>query len=181
MVTESMASGKVQVDRVSRGMTAERVFTVAQKEFTDQLTGWRFLVIFALFLSLTLMGTYSGVVSYERGLDRYSEQLAAMDDRVGEPVQMMPSKPPVADIYSSMFLTLISCGGLLAIAVGFDLVSREKESRSLKSILSHPVYRDETINGKALGGIALLALIVGGGLAISTALLLVFSIVPPPR
>ena len=126
MVTESMASGKVQVDRVSRGMTAERVFTVAQKEFTDQLTGWRFLVIFALFLSLTLMGTYSGVVSYERGLDRYSEQLAAMDDRVGEPVQMMPSKPPVADIYSSMFLTLISCGGLLAIAVGFDLVSERE-------------------------------------------------------
>ena len=180
MVTESMASGKVQVDRVSRGMTAERVFTVAQKELTDQLTGWRFLVIFALFLSLTLMGTYSGVVSYERGLDRYSEQLAAMDDRVGEPVQMMPSKPPVADIYSSMFLTLISCGGLLAIAVGFDLVSREKESRSLKSILSHPVYRDEIINGKALGGIALLALVVGGVLAISTALLLVFSIVPAP-
>ena len=180
MATESMVSGKVQMDRVSRGMKTERVFIVARKEFTDQVTGWRFLVILALFLAIALVGTYSGVVSYERELDRYSEQLAAMDDRFDGPERMMPTKPPVADIYSSMFLTLISCGGLLAIAVGFDLVSREKESRSLKSILSHPVYRDEIINGKALGGIALLALVVGGVLAISTALLLVFSIVPAP-
>ena len=180
MATESMAAGKVQMDRVSRGMKAERVFTVAKKEFADQLTGWRFPVILALFLAIALVGTYSGVVSYERELDRYSEQLAAMDDRLDGPVRMMPIKPPVEGIYSSMFLTLISYGGLLAIAVGFDLISKEKESRSLKSLLSHPVYRDEIINGKALGGVALLALVVGSVLAISTALLLVFSIVPSP-
>lgn len=161
-------------------MTAERVFTVAQKEFTDQITGWRFLVILALFLAIALVGTYSGVVSYERELDRYSEQLAAMDNQNDGPAGMMPAKPPVEGVYSSMFLTLISYGGLLAIAVGSGLVSGEKESRSLKSLLSHPVYRDEVINGKALGGVALLALVVGSVLAISTALLLVFSIVPAP-
>ena len=160
-------------------MTAERVFIVA-KEFTDQVTGWRFLVILALFLAIALVGTYSGVVSYERELDRYSEQLAAMDDRFDGPERMMPTKPPVADSYSSMFLTLISCGGLLAIAVGFDLVSREKESRSLKTLLARPVYRDEIITGKALGGVALLALVVGSALLLSTALLLVFSFVPSP-
>ncbi|WP_366515150.1 ABC transporter permease subunit [Methanoculleus sp.] len=133
-----------------------------RKEFADQITGWRFLVILALFLVVALAGTYSGVVSYERELDRYSQQLAAMDDRFDGPERMMPVKPPVEGIYSSMFLTPVSYGGLLAIAVGFDLVSGEKESRSLKSHHSHPVYRDEIINGKALGGIALLALVVGG-------------------
>ncbi len=162
-------------------MTAERVFTVARKEFADQVTGWRFLVILALFLGIALAGTYSGVGSYERDLDRYAQELATMDDRFDEPGRMvMPSKPPVEGVYSSMFLVLISYGGLLAIAVGFDLVSGEKESRSLKSLLSHPVYRDEIINGKALGGVALLVLVVGGVLLISTALLLVFSIVPSP-
>jgi ABC-2 type transport system permease protein len=182
MVTESTVTGKAQARRIPRGhMTAKRVFTVAKKEFADQITGWRFLVILALFLAIALAGTYSGVVSYERELDRYSQQLAAMDDRFDEPGRMMmPAKPPVEGIYSSMFLTLVSYGGLLAIAVGFDLVSGEKESRSLKSLLSHPVYRDEVINGKALGGIALLAIVVGGVLLISTALLLVFSFVPFP-
>jgi len=162
-------------------MKAERVFTVARKEFADQITGWRFLVILALFLTIALVGTYSGVGSYERDLDRYAQQLATMDDRFDEPGRMMmPAKPPVEGVYSSMFLTLVSYGGLLALALGFDLVSKEKESRSLKSLLSHPVYRDEIINGKALGGVALLALVVGSVLAISTALLLVFSIVPSP-
>jgi ABC-2 type transport system permease protein len=52
-----MATGKVQMDRVSRGMKTERVFVVARKEFTDQLTGWRFLVILALFLAIALAGS----------------------------------------------------------------------------------------------------------------------------
>jgi len=159
-------------------MTAERVFTVARKEFTDQITGWRFLVILALFLGIALAGTYSGVGSYERDLDRYAQQLTTMENQNDGPAGMMPTKPPVEGVYSSMFRTLVSYGGLLALALGFDLVSKEKESRSLKSLLSHPVYRDEIINGKALGGVALLVLVVGSVLAISTALLLVFSIVP---
>ncbi len=181
MATESTITGKVRERRVSRGMKAERVFIVARKEFTDQVTGWRFLVILALFLAIALAGTYSGVVSYERELDRYAQELEAMDDRFDESGWIiMPSKPPVENVYSSMFLVLISYGSLLAIAVGFNLVSGEKESRSLKSLLSHPVYRDEIINGKALGGVALLVLVVGGVLLISTALLLVFSFVPSP-
>lgn len=114
-------------------MTAERVFTVAQKEFTDQITGWRFLVILALFLAIAMVGTYSGVVSYEREMDRYSEQLAAIDNQNDGPAGMMPAKPPVGGVYSSMFLTLVSCGGLLAIALGFDLVSGEKESGRSKA------------------------------------------------
>ena len=57
MATESMVTGETQERRVSPGMKAERVFTVARKEFTDQVTGWRFLVILALFLAIALVGT----------------------------------------------------------------------------------------------------------------------------
>lgn len=68
-------------------MTAERVFTVAQKEFTDQITGWRFLVILALFLAIALVGTYSGVVSTrENWIDTRSNWprwITRMTDRPG--------------------------------------------------------------------------------------------------
>ncbi|NMA89476.1 MAG: ABC transporter permease subunit, partial [Methanoculleus bourgensis] len=162
-------------------MTAERISIVARKEFTDQITGWRFLVILALFLSLALMGTYTGIEYYQSDLTRYTEDLIAMETADDGPERMMPPvAPPVADIYSSMFKTLVSYGGILALALGFDLVSKEKESRSLKTLLARPVYRDEIINGKALGGVALLALVVGSALLLSTALLLVFSFVPSP-
>jgi len=117
MATESTVTGETQERRVSPGMKAERVFTVARKEFTDQVTGWRFLVILALFLAIALVGTYSGVGSYERDLDRYAQQLATMDNQNDGPAGMMPAKPPVEGVYSSMFRTLVSYGGLLALAL----------------------------------------------------------------
>jgi len=54
--------------------------------------------------------------------------------------------------------SLVPFGGMLAIATGFDVVPKEKETRSLKTLLSHPVYRDEVINGKALAGVAALGI-----------------------
>ncbi|GEM_PF-4930676 len=45
-------------------------------------------------------------------------------------------------------------GVVLGIAMGVDLVTREKESKSLKSLLAYPVFRDEMINGKAPGASA---------------------------
>jgi len=62
--------------------------------------------------------------------------------------------------------------------MGFDLVSEEKETRTLKSLLSCPVFRDEIINGKALGGTLALVFAMGAALLISLAILLIFSIVP---
>jgi ABC-2 type transport system permease protein len=58
------------------------------------------------------------------------------------------------------------------------LITREKERGSLKSLLSHPVYRDEIINGKAIGGILALVFAVGIAFIILFAMLLLFSIVP---
>ncbi len=50
---------------------------------------------------------------------------------------------------------------LIAMALGFDLITREKEEGSLKSLLSHPVFRDEVVNGKLLGAVATLAVVMG--------------------
>ncbi len=67
---------------------------------------------------------------------------------------------------------------LLAIALGFDLITREKEEGSLKSLLSHPVYRDSVINGKTLGAISVLVLAMGATLLITIAIMLFFGVVP---
>ncbi len=90
----------------------------------------------------------------------------------------MPEKPSVMYIFMSMMSYMTGLGGILAIAIGFDLVSKEKESRSLKTLLSHPIYRDEIINGKVLGGVGALGFAMVLALALSIAMLLVFSVVP---
>ena len=81
-------------------------------------------------------------------------------------------------VFNEMSSLMATIGVILGIAMGFDLVTREKESKSLKILLSHPVYRDEVINGKALGGIAAIALAMGVVLVISLAVMLLFGIVP---
>ncbi|MBP2134604.1 ABC-2 type transport system permease protein, partial [Methanomicrobium sp. W14] len=61
---------------------------------------------------------------------------------------------------------------------GFDLISGEREGKSLKSLLSHPVYRDEIINGKAIGGILALVIASIAVFFLAYAILLIEGIVP---
>lgn len=155
---------------------AERVFTVAGKEFTDHLTSRKFLVILALLLMFALLGMHQGIDQYNKNLESYNQQLQVAGDSAGP--GMMPERPSILSVFGYLVSSLIPFGGMLAIATGFDLISKEKESRSLKTLLSHPVYRDEVINGKALGGFAALGVALVTAFALTLAVLLVFSIVP---
>lgn len=155
-------------------MTAERVLNVAQKEFSDHLTSRRFLVILALILMFALLGIHQGVDQHNRYLEEYNQQLQAGGGSTG----MMPERPSILIIFRQLENSLMVFGGILAIATGADLVSKEKESRSLKTLLARPIYRDEVINGKAIGGMAALGVALAVAFTLTFAILLVFSIVP---
>ncbi|WP_342678384.1 ABC transporter permease [Methanofollis sp. UBA420] len=160
-------------------MVAERVFIVARKEFADHLTGRKFLVILAFFLMFALAGMQQGIDRYNQNLESYNEQVQLAEDAAG-PAGVMPERPSVLFILSALLNSLVVFGGILAIAIGFDLVSKEKETRTLQMLLSHPVYRDEVINGKALGGSAALGVALALAFAVTLAVLLLLSIVPTP-
>jgi len=164
-------------------MTAERSLIVAAKEFSDLFTSRRFLLIFALYLIIAIIGMAQGIERYDDALASYNKAMQAADEyrdlqELGAWWLEMPGKPTILYVFSSMTGTTMTLGALLAIAAGFDLVTREKETRSLKTLLAHPVYRDEVIVGKAFGGAAALGVVVGLALALITAVLLVLSIVP---
>ncbi|NLZ29223.1 MAG: ABC transporter permease, partial [Methanomicrobiales archaeon] len=139
----------------------------------------RFIIILALFLVISAVSIHDGIELYTTRLEMHNEQLQQMTTEIGglSPGQMS-EKPSIMLVFLFMMSYMTALGSILALAVGFDLVSKEKESRSLKSLLSHPVYRDEIINGKVLGGIGALGFAMALALALSLAMLLVFSIVP---
>ncbi|MFY1643483.1 ABC transporter permease [Methanoculleus bourgensis] len=165
-------------------MALDRLLNVARKEFSDHITSRRFVIILGLLLVISAIGMHSGIGSYNDRLESYNQQLQHMEEsdvqiKVDGPYAgWMPEKPSIMLIFSAMMTYMTTLGAVLAIAIGFDLVSKEKETRSLKSLLAHPVYRDEIINGKAVGGIAALGFAMALALAISLAMLLLFSIVP---
>lgn len=151
------------------------LFVVLQKEFVDQVTSRRFLSIFALFLIISAIGVHDGAEQYGDMLASYAQRMQSVSsDAPG----YMPEKPSPLLVFTKMADYFVMFGVFLGIAMGFDLVSKEKETRSLKILLSHPVYRDEVVNGKALGSALALAIALGATVAVSVAILLVMGIVP---
>ncbi|MGB2842956.1 MAG: ABC transporter permease subunit [Halobacteriota archaeon] len=157
-------------------MEAKGLFNVAKKEFVDHLASKRFILILVLFLIISAYSMHEGIGDYNNRLEDYKEQLSQVEE--GELRYMLSEKPSILFIFQRMTMPMMILGAILAIIMGFDLITREKGSRSLKSLLSHPVYRDEIINGKALGGFLVLVFAIGIAFIISFAILLLFSIVP---
>lgn len=89
-----------------------------------------------------------------------------------------PIMPSIITIYYSMTNPFYTVGMILAIAIGFDLITREKDEGTLKSLLSRPLYRDSVINGKAIAAIAVIAIVLAATFLISGAILLFSNIVP---
>ncbi|MEA2075123.1 MAG: ABC transporter permease subunit, partial [Euryarchaeota archaeon] len=133
------------------------IFVVAKKEFLDHVMGKKFMAILAILMIISLLAMYQGVESYNEQLESYKEQIAGIEEHPeGMPPGWMPEKPSILFVFQMMSMLFGILGAILAIAIGFNLISGEKESGSLKSLLSHPVFRDTIINGKALGGMGAL-------------------------
>lgn len=110
-------------------MALERLLNVARKEFSDHITSRRFIIILALFLVISAISIHEGIEQYNDNLESYNEQLQWMNDNDEyEKIGWMPEKPSVMYIFMSMMSYMTGLGGILAIAIGFDLVSKEKET-----------------------------------------------------
>ncbi len=106
---------------------------IAQKEFADHLYSPGFRMLLGIF---TLMILSMSVISGENGCNIF--EFGFLD---------------VAQVIA-LFLPV------LGLALGFDSVVREKNSKSLNTLLTHPVFRDNIISGKILGGLGALTLVI---------------------
>jgi ABC-2 type transport system permease protein len=160
------------------------VVAIARKEFSDHIRSHRFLILLGILVLVASMGVISGTADYHAKVKQYDSMQESVSSSPAKEsslpayLEYMYVKPSVLLVFYKMSLLVIMIGGILGIAMGFDLVTREKESKSLKILLAHPIYRDEVINGKALGGLAAIAIALFIVLALSFGILLVAGIVP---
>ncbi|MCD1294989.1 ABC transporter [Methanocella sp. CWC-04] len=180
-------------------------FIVAGKEFRDHLTSKRFIVVFAILMLLSIIGMVNGMNDYNNNLESYKkmqaepwyqEQIAELQKRIAyleangasedEITEMKyqlekminPDMPSVMYVFNNINQYFVFIGAVLGISLGFDLISREKEEGSLKSLLSHPVFRDSILNGKALGAIGMLTAVMASVFFIIVAIMLFYGVVP---
>ncbi|MBP2146696.1 ABC-2 type transport system permease protein [Methanofollis sp. W23] len=153
---------------------------IAGKEFRDHVRSGRFHLFLAIMLIVAVLGLIGGVSQYQVSLERYQETQIAAPEADDPRTTSPPPKPTVLSGFSQFYIATAFVGIFLGAAMGFDSVTQEKESKSLKLLLSHPVYRDEVITGKALGAAGAIALATGIILVFSFAVLLISGIVPSP-
>ncbi|MDO9326506.1 MAG: ABC transporter permease subunit [Methanoregula sp.] len=162
-------------------MADSAIVTIAKKEFFDHIRSRKFLLILGILLIVACVGMLNGVSEYNakvKEYDHFQQSLPTPDQDDSPILTFLRLKPSVLLVFYQMSTLFAVIGGILGIAMGFDLVTKERESKSLKLLLAHPAYRDEVINGKALGGIAAITLALGIVIISSLAHLLILGIVP---
>ena len=123
---------------------------IAAKEFTDEITSLRFLI---LTIVLTLAGA-AAVYSTAGGLEGVASEVS------GQPsVFLVLFTAQVGQIPPfTTFITFL--GPLLGIAFGFDGINGERADGTLPRLLAQPIHRDDVINGKFVAGLAAIGLIL---------------------
>jgi ABC-2 type transport system permease protein len=119
---------------------------VARKETADHLRSIRFVVL------LCLVGLASaGSVYAASGVIRdVAEEVSGAEGLFLELFTASPERIP-------SFLTLVAfLVPLLGIAFGFDAVNSERAQGTLARLVAQPIRRDDVINGKFLGALAVI-------------------------
>lgn len=111
----------------------KNIEVIAQKEFTDHLYSPSFRMLLGIFTLIILS------MSIDYGKNGFNIfEFGFLD---------------IAQVIT-LFLPV------LGLSLGFDSVIREKNSKSLNTLLTHPVFRDNIISGKIIGGLGALIFVV---------------------
>lgn len=146
-------------------MNRIRILTVAKKEFSDIVTSRKFVVFLVIYLLFFGFSLYQGA-------SRFTQEFMYYSAGMGE-------KPTFITIFGIFTTGTISfIGGLFGLLMGFDMLTREKETGTLKTLLSHPVFRDEIINGKGLAALVAMALIVAMTIVVALGVLMIAGFTP---
>lgn len=136
------------------------VTIIARKEFQTAFRNRLFLTIAVLFLAMSIMSVYIGSTTKRAEMRVYNEAVATL---TAQGATTMPTQPEVhtLTILSNLTEYVSIVGAILAVVLGYNALIQEKESGSLKLILSRPVYRDRLLTGKLLGNAAVIGALLG--------------------
>ncbi len=133
--------------------TDDRIYqpfsVILQKEITDHVRSWRFIILLAI-ISLTCFGSMYSALSGIRDA-------------------IKPNDPEGSFVFLKLFTTsdgilpsfvvfLSFLGPLLGISLGFDAVNSEQNKGTLSRILSQPIHRDYLLNAKFLASLTVITI-----------------------
>jgi len=124
---------------------------VARKELSDHLLSARFIVLLII-LSLAAAGA---VYSAASGIRDVAPQAS------GTPSLFLRLFTISADPMPFSFFAMIGfLAPILGIAFGFDAINGERAQGTLPRLVAQPIHRDDVINGKFVGGLIVIGVML---------------------
>jgi len=137
------------------------IFTIAKKEFMDHVSDQTFLLCFGTLLVVMVASTF-----YQ--LNYIHQQMVSLVPSAGL-FESELWKDPQNSVMLETVLTgdIASLGALVAIALSFNSINKERTEGSLRVLLSYPISKSKIILGKLLGGILVVVIVVLTSMTIS--------------
>ncbi|NPE27827.1 ABC transporter permease [Methanococcoides sp. SA1] len=156
-------------------MNYNKICIIAKKEFFDSIKSRAFMIVFGIFLVLMLTSSISGITEYNSQLVQYQKIISDLENiESGGLFLSFPEPELISVLFGNIIPNIAIMGAILAIMLGYNAISGEKERGNLQLLLSYPLYRDDVINGKFLGKISVLVmtLAITSLLSISVAMMM---------
>jgi ABC-2 type transport system permease protein len=141
------------------GGFTSRIGVIARKEISDLVTNRIFLLAVGILLAFMILAGFTAGIAYLRMSPLVIRGASGDYIRIREQLIIVRNLDPVIRVI----------GALVAITIGFNTIKRESSEGSLKVLLSYPIYRDQVILGKLLGGLVVISIALASSMGISFA------------
>lgn len=136
------------------------IMILALKEVKSAFRDHIFLIITALFVLLSVISVYIGSSTKNAELQAYHDIVQLLKSQ-GE--TNLPSAPLIypLSVLSNLITYVSMIGSVVAIFLGFETFSGERNNGTLKLIAARPIYRDQIVSGKFFGGAIVIGSLLG--------------------
>ncbi len=133
--------------------------TIAFKEVKSAFRNSSFLMITTLFVLLSIISVYIGTSTKNAVLMAFNDSYNLL---VSQGATSLPIKPQLypLSILSNIVTYINMLGAVVSIYLGYEMISGEKSNGTYKLISVKPLYKDQIISGKILGGSIVLLILL---------------------
>lgn len=141
-----------------------RIMTLARHEFRFAFRSRILAALIAVLIVVTVVSVYISATDYRGQLADYEAYINAA--KAGGVQRIGPSPLALLSLLRGAMEYIEIIGAVIAIALGYLSVSRERASRTMSLIRSRPVTPTELATGNALGAFALITTLVAVSAAV---------------
>ena len=139
-------------------MNSQRSLTLAKHEYRAALRSRILVALLGILIVVTIGSVYIASVTHRSQVADYQAYAAAA--QASGLAKIAPSPLAPMSLLRGGFEYLQIVGAVIAIALGFLSVSRERSNRTLALLRSRPISAGELASGTLLGAVAIIATLV---------------------